>query len=87
MGDTKENSALILAHEEDFAAALARHVIDKPKLSIWMILIPIFFVFYFFQLNKYRDGLRKIEPRELSTLPVEFAVGGITKAESKALFD
>jgi len=58
MHDTKEKSMLILAHEEKYAAALARHVIDKPKLSIWMILIPIFFVFYFFQLNKCMDGRR-----------------------------
>jgi len=58
MQNTKEKSALIAAYEENFAEALARHVIDKPNLSIWMILIPIFFVFYFFQLNRYRDGRR-----------------------------
>ena len=59
MSDKKDKSAIILEQEETFAMALAAQVINKPLLSLWMILIPIFFVFYFNNLKKYRDGCRK----------------------------
>ncbi|KPJ97995.1 MAG: hypothetical protein AMK71_12150 [Nitrospira bacterium SG8_35_4] len=59
MSDKKEKSALILEQEETFAMALASKVINKPLLSLWMILIPIFFVFYFNNLKKYRDGCKQ----------------------------
>ena len=58
MSEKKEKSALILEQEEKFAITLAAQVINKPQLSLWMILIPIFFVFYFNNLNKYRNGCK-----------------------------
>lgn len=48
--------ALILKHEEDFARSLAIQVLDKPKLSVWMILIPIIFVHYIYQIQRYNAG-------------------------------
>jgi hypothetical protein len=59
MSELKEKSALIMEQEEKFAVALASQVIDKPQLSLWMILIPIFFVFYFNNLSKYRNGCKQ----------------------------
>jgi hypothetical protein len=59
MPDKKEKSAIILEQEEKFARILASQVINKPQLSLWMILIPIFFVFYFTNLNKYKNGCRQ----------------------------
>lgn len=49
---------LILAHERRFAGQVAGEVVDKPVLTLWMILIPVFFVFYFYQLKRYKNGLR-----------------------------
>lgn len=54
-----EKKELILNHEIAFAAHLARQVVQKPKLSVWMILIPIIFVFYFYQLQRYSEGRTK----------------------------
>jgi hypothetical protein len=54
----KEKYALILEQEEKFASTLAAQVLNKPELSLWMILIPIFFVFYFNDLSKYKSGLK-----------------------------
>ncbi len=51
MSEVKEKSVLILKHEEKFATILANHVIDKPQLSLWMILIPIFLFFTFMSLT------------------------------------
>ena len=52
--DTK--CSLIEAHERGFAHLLASRVIPKPDLSIWMILIPIIFVYFFYRLNRYKTG-------------------------------
>ncbi len=41
----EEKSKLIWTGEEKIAAALANAVLDRPKISIWMILIPIIIVF------------------------------------------
>ena len=52
------NRDLILDQERQFAARVAGEVVDKPVLALWMILIPVFFVFYFFQLKRYKNGLK-----------------------------
>jgi len=59
MTEKKEKSTIILEEEEKFALILASQVINKPQLSLWMILIPIFFVFYFTNLSKYKNGCRQ----------------------------
>ena len=59
MPEKKEKSAIILEQEENFAFTLATQVINKPQLSLWMILIPIFFVFYFNNLAKYKKGCKQ----------------------------
>ena len=41
----------ILAEERRFAWQVGASVIDKPKLAVWMILIPVFFIFYFWEFN------------------------------------
>jgi hypothetical protein len=59
MGSIQEKSALIGASEENFAYTLAPAVLDKPKISIWMILIPILIVYHMFRYQKYVDGRNK----------------------------
>ena len=58
MSSLDKKKALILEHEELFAGRLAMSMIPKPEPQLWMILIPIFFVFFFFRLNKVREGRR-----------------------------
>lgn len=53
------NKALILKYEEHFANSVAVSVIDKPKLSTWMILMPIIFIYYFYRLKKFADGRKE----------------------------
>ncbi len=47
---------LIKNYELKFAHQVAAKVIDKPELSLWMILIPVVFVYYFYKLKKFADG-------------------------------
>lgn len=49
---------VILEHETKLANLLAREIIDKPALSLWMIVIPVVFVYYFYGLNRYKKGKR-----------------------------
>lgn len=58
---------LILVGEKEFAAQVSARVIDKPKLDVWMILIPIFFIFYFWQLKRYAKGRKTFAEKFLIT--------------------
>jgi hypothetical protein len=49
--ETDRKRALILDHETAFAHALASRVIDRPEISVWMVLLPLLLV-YFFQRRK-----------------------------------
>lgn len=49
---------LILDYEQRFANELGLAVIPKPKVSFWMILIPMYFVFHIFRHKKYVEGRR-----------------------------
>ena len=42
-------------------------VIEKPRLAVWMILIPVFFVFYFWQLKRYSDGRKTFAEKFMIT--------------------
>jgi len=65
--DLDLNRDLILAHERRFAGHVAGEVVDKPVLTLWMILIPVFFVFYFYQLKRYKSGLKDFSENFLIT--------------------
>lgn len=52
--DTKKR--LILDHEKELAAQLSALVIDKPKPPLWMIFIPIFFVFFAQKMSQYKKS-------------------------------
>jgi len=62
-----EKHDLILANEQQLAKSVAADVIDKPQLALWMILIPVFFVFYFFHLKRYKNGLKDFIRHFLTT--------------------
>ncbi len=63
----EEKWAAILENEKQCASRIALEVIDKPVLALWMILIPVFFVFYFWQLKRYSNGLRDFTKNFLIT--------------------
>lgn len=58
---------LIMADEKQFAAQVSNRVIDKPRLDVWMILIPVFFIFYFWQLKRYARGRKTFAEKFLIT--------------------
>ncbi len=52
----EKNRDIILEREKTFCHQVSAAVIEKPRLGVWMILIPVFFVFYFWQLSRYSEG-------------------------------
>lgn len=46
----------ILNHETQMAQKLCAQVLEKPKPPLWMILIPIFFIFFAQKMQQYRAG-------------------------------
>lgn len=53
-----EKRTLIFDYEKSRARELARRVIDKPVPPVWMIFIPVFFVFYAWKIREYSNGLK-----------------------------
>ena len=49
---------LILDYEQRFADELGLAVFPKPKVSVWMVLIPMYFVFHIYRHKKYVEGRR-----------------------------
>lgn len=62
-----EKRDMILARETAFANAVSAAVIDKPQLSLWMILIPVIFVHFFYRFNKYSQGRKEFSRHFLLT--------------------
>jgi hypothetical protein len=54
----EEKQQYIWDSEQELARQLALQVLDKPTPPIWMIFIPIFFVFYAWKLKQYTSGLK-----------------------------
>lgn len=50
----------ILARELQFAHNVALRLVDKPELSVWMILIPIIFLHFMFRAQRFKAGLGTI---------------------------
>ena len=56
--NTHQKKQYILDHESALAHQLAGLVLDKPKPPIWMIFVPVFFVFFVQEMNQYKNGLK-----------------------------
>ncbi|MBM9531962.1 NF038143 family protein [Desulfoprunum benzoelyticum] len=56
--NTHQKKQYILEHESALAHQLAGLILDKPKPPIWMIFVPVFFVFFVQKMNQYKNGLK-----------------------------
>jgi hypothetical protein len=54
----EERHALIWQHEQVVAYDLAKALIQKPKVTVWIILLPLLFLFFMQDLKKYKNGIR-----------------------------
>jgi len=62
-----EKKALILEYEERFAFDLSREVLETPKMSFWMIFIPIFLLYHVYRVKKIVEGRKGFAKNYLIT--------------------
>lgn len=48
---------LIWDHENRFVYKVAKQVIQKPPISVWLVLMPILFLFYAHKIQQYKAGI------------------------------
>lgn len=63
----EEKREWILENEHQLASRISHEIIHKPELSIWMIVIPVFFVYFFFQLNRSVSAKKEFVQHFVST--------------------
>ncbi len=79
---------LVLSQETGFAWAVANRVVDKPLISVWMILIPILLVQYVISSRELKEVARAFVREFMLTkrLALDMArdmeIGGLTKEEA-----
>ena len=54
---TEQTYQMIWNQENQFAYKVAKQVLDKPKISVWLILIPILFLYYAHKIQQYKAGV------------------------------
>jgi hypothetical protein len=57
----------ILAHETETARTIAARVVDKPVLSVWMILLPLTLLYYMQRHQTFKQGVAAVSEELLRT--------------------
>jgi hypothetical protein len=57
---------IILEHESNFATAVGSVVVEKPKATSWIILMPFMFIFLINDMLKFKRDCRKFENEFMS---------------------
>jgi hypothetical protein len=58
---------LILERELAFANAVGAAVFEKPKVSFWMVMIPLLFLYFIYRMQKYKNGRMKFDQDFMTT--------------------
>jgi hypothetical protein len=87
MASLSEKRSFIWEYEERFASDLARAVLQTPKMSFWVIFIPIILVYYVYQVQKVTEGRKGFAKNYLVTrkLALEEGFSLVEKARNPDL--
>ncbi len=56
MKGLERKKELILQRELAFANAVGSAVFEKPKVSFWMVLVPLLFLYFIYRMQKFKNG-------------------------------
>ncbi|MBA3010317.1 MAG: NF038143 family protein [Proteobacteria bacterium] len=60
--DLTQKKEIILQHERMLSETIGSAVLEKPKVSTWMIFIPILFLFFIYRMKKFKkDRVKFVE--------------------------
>ena len=89
MNPLQRKKALILEQETAFARAVGRAVLLKPKVSYWMVLLPILFVYFVYRLQGFKKERATFEKEFMTTrrraLDVAFEAVGLSATSQQTL--
>lgn len=85
----QRKSELILAADEALTRSIAKTVFEKPVISIWMILVPIFFVYFIYNMQKYKHGRSTFQEEYMLSRrkALDLAVAAVTHDTEPAIDD
>lgn len=63
----EQKKELILQRELLFANAIGAEVFEKPKVSFWMVMIPILFLYFIYRMQRFKSGRMKFEQEFMTT--------------------
>ena len=56
MKGLERKKELIIQRELAFANAVGAAVFEKPRVSFWMVLVPLLFLYFIYRMQKYKTG-------------------------------
>ncbi len=59
--ELEQRAAIVRGYESQFAHDLAITVINKPKLTVWMFLVPILFIYHANQIKRFKQNLANFQ--------------------------
>jgi hypothetical protein len=79
--ELERKKELILEREVAFSYQIGAAVLEKPKVSVWMVLIPILFLHFFYQMQRHKSGFVKFAQDFMITrrLVMDLAVEALEK--------
>ena len=67
MMELAHKKEIILEREMAFADAIGTSVLDKPKVSYWMVFIPILFLYFIYRMQSYKSERLKFSEEFMIT--------------------
>ena len=83
MRSLQHKKELILEAEEAFTRTIGQALFEKPKVSLWMILMPILLLHFIHRMQQFKMGIGRFKDEYMVTrrsaldLAVEAVAGGI----------
>jgi len=83
--DFEQRFTAVFKREEQFAHTLATYVIQKPRLSVWMFLVPILFIYHANHIKRYKNNLANFQQGFTKTKlhALNLAMEELTRGERK----
>jgi hypothetical protein len=67
MKGLERKKELILQRELAFANAVGAAVFEKPKVSFWMVLVPLLFLYFIYRMQKFKSGRMNFDREFMTT--------------------
>jgi len=67
MKGLERKKEMILQRELAFSNAVGAAVFEKPKVSFWMVLVPLLFLYFIYRMQRYKSGRMKFDEEFMTT--------------------